>query len=309
MLSPALHLPLGFPRSLIIWPFPYIIGRVFAGIAVCLPSRPDRAVTLIHIVPCLPPLCCLTEESLDDACHLESDPFIIAPPGCENPAASCPICRPQCLTERRINHSPSQELSQQRAKTNGLGLPERPIFTQPGKCPSSTPTSRHNLQNLSPHLTFFIQSLHLGHIVRPRLKTFYTVAISVVSMSCCKHIPYFKVLWGKDVSVVRQNLPSKPVQTLDCLRHSKALTQMAFSCPYSTSTSCSGEVLADQMWNVIKNTLGSLDGVSDGLLGFSKHCCLIIFWRNLMVTSVTWIHVNTWEAQTGALTKVVSSSP
>lgn len=120
-----LFLPLGFPLSLVIWPFPYITGRVFAGIAVCLPSRPDTAVPLIHIVPCLPPPCCLTEESLDDVCHLESDPFIIAPPGCENPAVSCPICRPQCLTEWRIDHLPSQELSQLRAKTNSLGLPER----------------------------------------------------------------------------------------------------------------------------------------------------------------------------------------
>lgn len=75
-----------------------------------------------HCYP-LPPPTMLpdSEESLGDVCHLESDLFIIAPPGFENPAASCPICRRQCLTEKGIEHSPSLGLSQLRDMTNNLG--------------------------------------------------------------------------------------------------------------------------------------------------------------------------------------------
>lgn len=103
---------------------------MFAGTAVRSPPHPDRAVTLISIVPCLPPPCCLTLKNLWVTSAiwsliLSSSPHLAV----KIQLHPEPICRPWCLTEKRIGRPPNRQLSQLRT-TYLLNLGNLPLLPQ-----------------------------------------------------------------------------------------------------------------------------------------------------------------------------------
>lgn len=140
---------------------------------MCLLSRPDRAVTLIHVVPCLPPPCCLTLKNLLVmsaiwSLILSSSPHLVV----EIQLHPAPSADLSALLRKRIGYFQSQELSQLRAKKNSLGPPESAILSL-GNFPLQNQQVEVSVADsfLTSHLTLFIQSLHMGHIVGIWLKT------------------------------------------------------------------------------------------------------------------------------------------
>ncbi|CAB1443324.1 unnamed protein product [Pleuronectes platessa] len=106
------------------------------------------AVALISAVHCLP-----TKLSLDDVCHLEFDPFIIAPPGCANPSATGSVCK-------HTSVSPREESTAHKAGTSSSSGGPRQMTREPHLC--STQPAVCNASSLLEDKTQFIPKVFDG---------------------------------------------------------------------------------------------------------------------------------------------------